>query len=130
MSDPVFLLDSDVCIYALGGRTGSLHERLAQQAEGSIGISAITLAEIGLGHWGDPDKARILETFLARVDVLPFDEAAAKIYAALPFRRGSYDRLIAAHALAVGRILVTNNERDFSDIPGLKIENWTRGREG
>ena len=43
----------------------------------------------------------------------------------LPFRRGSYDRLIAAHALSHGLIIVTDNERHFADIPGLNVENWT-----
>ena len=58
--------------------------------------------------------------------LLPFDEAAVRAYAALPFRRGSFDRLIAAHALALDLTLVTSNVRDFADIPGLLVENWTR----
>lgn len=125
MNELAYLLDSNICIYALQAKGKALRERLGEKTEGTIGISAITLAEIGLGHWTDPNKAEVLEVFIARVDVLPFDEAAARAYAALPFRRGSYDRLIAAHALAADRILITNNERDFRDVPGLRIENWT-----
>lgn len=125
MSEPAYLLDSNICIYALQARGRALRERLGEKIEGMIGISAITLAEVGLGHWTDPKKVEVLEVFLATVDVLPFDQAAARAYAALPFRRGSYDRLIAAHALAADRILITNNERDFKDVPGLRIENWT-----
>jgi tRNA(fMet)-specific endonuclease VapC len=44
----------------------------------------------------------------------------------LPFRRASYDRLIAAHALSLDLTLITNNEGDFADVPGLRVENWTR----
>jgi tRNA(fMet)-specific endonuclease VapC len=68
------------------------------------------------------------EAFFELVTVLPFDRAAAAAYARLPFRRGSFDRLIAAHALCAGLTIVTNNERDYKDIPGLRVENWTRPR--
>ena len=57
--------------------------------------------------------------------ILPFDEAAARCYAQLPFRRGRFDRLLAAHALSLGSTVITDNEADFADIPGLTIENWT-----
>ena len=56
---------------------------------------------------------------------MPFDMIAAAAYVALPFRRAKLDRWIAAHALALDLTLVTNNERDFAGIPGLRIENWT-----
>lgn len=58
------------------------------------------------------------------VAVLPFDRLAAESYVKLPFKRGSYDRLIGAHALSLGLTLVTANERHFKDIPGLNVENW------
>jgi tRNA(fMet)-specific endonuclease VapC len=61
------------------------------------------------------------------IPVVPFDEAAAKAYARVPFKRGKLDRLIAAHAVALDLTLVTNNEVDFADVDGLKIENWARG---
>jgi len=59
------------------------------------------------------------------VPVLDFDLAAARAYATLSFRRASFDRLIAAHALSRGLIVVTDNERHFADVPGLIVENWT-----
>jgi tRNA(fMet)-specific endonuclease VapC len=59
------------------------------------------------------------------IPVLPFDENAARAYARIPFKRASYDRLIAAHALAQTLIVVTDNEADFADVPGLVVENWT-----
>ncbi len=47
-------------------------------------------------------------------------------YASIPFKRSRFDRLIAAQALSLGLTLVTNNERDFADVPDLKVENWTK----
>ena len=66
-----------------------------------------------------------LAAFVAEVGVLPFDEAAAQAYAAMPFRRGSFDRLIAAHALSLDAALVSRKLADFKDIPGLRVEDWT-----
>lgn len=126
MDEPRFFLDSDICIYALLGQSRVLRRRLGEQPEGSVAISAVTLAEVGVGYGKEIDEADELKAFLAQVEVLPFDEPAARAYAGLPFRRASFDRLIAAHAIATGRILVTNNEADFSDVPELKIENWTK----
>jgi tRNA(fMet)-specific endonuclease VapC len=57
---------------------------------------------------------------------MPFDEAAARAYARVPFRRGKLDRLIAAHALALDIVLITNNERDFADVHGLQTVDWAR----
>jgi tRNA(fMet)-specific endonuclease VapC len=126
MGEPRFLLDSDICIYALLGRSELLRQRLGEQPEGAVAISAVTLAEVGVGYGSEIDEAEELEAFLAQVEVLPFEGSAARVYAALPFRRGSFDRLIAAHAIATGRTLVTNNEADFSDVPQLQVENWTK----
>jgi tRNA(fMet)-specific endonuclease VapC len=126
MDESCFLLDSDICIYALLGRSDALRQRLREQPEGSVAISAVTLAEVGVGYGDAIEDADDLKAFLAEVEVLPFDETAARAYAALPFRRGSFDRLIAAHAIATGRVLVTNNEADFSDVSQLKVENWTK----
>lgn len=126
MDEPRFLLDSDICIYALLGRSETLRRRLGEQPEGTVAISAVTLAEVGVGYGEAIDEADELKAFLAQVEVLPFDESAARAYAVLPFRRGSFDRLIAAHAIATDRTLVTNNEADFSDVPELKVQNWTK----
>jgi tRNA(fMet)-specific endonuclease VapC len=126
MDEPRFLLDSDLCIYALRGRSDALRRRLGEQPEGTVAISSVTLAEIGVGYSSAIDDAEDLKAFLSQVEVLPFEDSAARIYAALPFRRGSFDRLIAAHAIATGRTLVTNHEGDFSDVPQLKVENWTK----
>ena len=59
------------------------------------------------------------------VPILAFDEGAARQYGKLPFKRARFDRLLAAHALSIGATVITNNEGDFADVPGLKVENWT-----
>jgi tRNA(fMet)-specific endonuclease VapC len=66
------------------------------------------------------------EALFAAIPVLPFDTSAAEAYHRLPFKRGSFDRLIAAHALALDLTLVTNNEDDFKGVASLRIENWIR----
>lgn len=122
-----FLLDTDCAVYAMLGTHPSLRARLAKCGPGEAAVSAITFAELMLGEsQGKPPDLRAIDDFVSVVPVLPFDEAAGRTYAQLPFRRARFDRLIAAHALSVGATVVTNNEIDFADVPGLKIENWTR----
>lgn len=121
-----YLLDTDCSIYAMLGTHPPLGRRLSNCAADEVAISAISLAEIVLGEGkGKPPDMPVIEAFLKVVPLLPFDEAAARAYAALPFRRRSFDRLIAAHALSIGAVVVTNNEADFADVPRLLVENWT-----
>lgn len=121
-----FLIDTDCAIYAMEGLFAPLGERLAQCEPGDAAISAISLAELLLGTGnGKPPPADVLEAYLRAIPVLPFDDAAARAYAALPFRRARFDRLLAAHALALDAAIITNNEADYADVPGLRVENWT-----
>lgn len=120
-----FLLDSDICIYLLQGRSDRLSARVADQAAGSVFVSSISLAEVAVGYGGAVFDAPDLAAFVENIPVIDFDARAAQIYATLPFRRARFDWLIAAHALAAGLTLVTNNEADFTDVGGLKTENWT-----
>lgn len=117
-----FLLDSNICIYLLEDVSPRLSARARSQSLGSLFVSAISLAEISFGLG---EQINRLAGFLEDVVIVDFDEAAARFYATIPFKRARFDRLIAAHALSLGLTLVTNNERDFADIPGLEIENWT-----
>lgn len=121
-----FLIDTNCCIYLFANSFPKLTERVADTAVGDIGISAISFAELALGtsHGKLPDR-KALDLLARQMPVQPFDEAAARAYAELPFRRGSYDRLIGAHALSLELTVITRNEADFADIPGLRIENWT-----
>ena len=121
-----YLIDADTAIYALSGRYEAMRARFAELQPGEIGISVISYAEIALGsHNGKPPPPELLESFLNVVKLLPFEEAAAKEYAKMPFKRARFDRLLAAHALSIGAVIITNNEADFADVPGLKVENWT-----
>ena len=108
------------------GRFPRLRERLSEREPGEVAISSISFAEIALGtHLGKPPTPDVLEAFVSIIPMLHFDEAAARAYAKLPFKRARFDRLLAAHALSIDAIVVTNNEADFADVPGLRVENWT-----
>ncbi|WEK01522.1 MAG: type II toxin-antitoxin system VapC family toxin [Candidatus Sphingomonas phytovorans] len=121
-----YFIDTNCCIYLFAGTHPALTRRIADTVAGDIGLSAIVLAEFALGLQRDsasPDPR--LALLIEQMPVQPFDRAAAEAYARLPFRRGRFDRLLAAHAVSRGLALITNNPRDFADIPGLKVENWT-----
>jgi len=98
--------------------------RLGQLDWGQALASSITLAEVALGVARGHDRLERVMALFDQVQVVPFDRMAAARYAALPFRRRSFDGLIAAHALAHGAVLVTNNPGDFVHVPGLRIESW------
>jgi len=120
-----YLLDSNIVILTLAGLDGALRRRLAACDEGEVAMSTIVYAEVALGSAsGKPPPPETLRDLIEEVPVLPFDHAAARAYAGLPFRRGSFDRLIAAHALSLDLTLVTDNVAHFADVPGLKLEDW------
>ncbi|WP_353198697.1 type II toxin-antitoxin system VapC family toxin [Sandarakinorhabdus sp.] len=117
-----WLLDSNIAIYLLQGNAPHALARLNNCPLGSVVTSSICLGEMLIGL--RPVEVAGLQRLLAIISVEPFDEAAARLYATLPFRRASYDRLIAAHALSCGLTIVTANLADFADIPGLAVEDW------
>lgn len=121
-----FMLDSNIVVaVSLAGGEG-LRRRMRDYDEGDFVMSAISYAEVIHGsEKGKPPPLAQLEIFVEEVPVLPFDYLAARAYATIPFKRASYDRLIAAHALSLGLTVITNNEKHFADVPGLKVENWT-----
>jgi tRNA(fMet)-specific endonuclease VapC len=122
-----YLFDSNIIIMTVLAIGESLQRRLADCEEGDIVTSSVAYAEVAYGAVrGKPPAFEKLEAFVEEVPVLDFDRAAARAYATLPFKRASFDRLIAAHALSQGLIVVTDNEADFADVRGLKVENWTR----
>jgi len=128
-----YLIDANIAIHA-GAKNPSVLLKFKEHA-GSIVISALTLVELQRGLYrlveDRATRQEQLRILLQQFPVLPFDEAAAEAYgriiALLGWVRGrDFDRLIGAHAMSTTSILVTNNESDFRDIPGLKIENWTK----
>ena len=120
------MLDANALIFLLAG-----HERFVARAglceEGDLCISAISFAEVAHGSTsGKPPEMEVLDRVRRRIPVLPFDADAADRYACMPFRRHRFDRLIAAHALALDLTVVTANPRDFADVAELRVEDWTR----
>ena len=127
-----YFLDTNIAIHVQDG-TETVVRRCAEH-EGEIFLSALSLAELKRGISLDPENLAIRQLRLADLlriaPILPFDEAAANAYGEIiaqlgMSRRRDFDRLIAAHAISTRAILVTNNAADFSDIPGLKFEDWT-----
>ena len=130
----MYLLDTNICIYAIKNEPAQVSRKLKENISAGLYISAITLAELeyGVKKSAKLEKNRaLLAEFVSVVEVLPFDSQAAIEYGELrallqkagtPI--GAMDMLIAAHAKACGKILVTNNEREFERVPSLKIENW------
>ncbi|MDB5759659.1 MAG: VapC toxin family domain ribonuclease [Burkholderia sp.] len=131
-----YMLDTNICIYLIRKRPPEVLKRLEQQFEGDVVMSSITYAELRAGvEMKSVDRTRddaALSALVARIPVQPFDEAGADAYAigrkALPERRrDAMDRLIAAHAVSLDLVLVTNNEADFREYPGITVENWVAG---
>ena len=121
-----YLLDSNIIVYLTMNSNERVVRRAADCDEGDLVTSAVAYAEVAYGSLNEqPPAIEQLQAFVQEVPVLDFDYKAALAYATLPFKRGSFDRLIAAHALSHDLTVVTHNVKHFSDVPGLKVENWT-----
>ena len=130
------MLDTNVCIHVIRRRPPDVLRRFEEYEVGEVGVSSVTAAELRYGAEKSavPEQNReALSRFLLPLEVLAFgDEAAAaygRIRAALEKAGtpiGPLDTLIAAHAVGLGVTLVTNNTREFSRVPGLEVEDWTR----
>ncbi|HMT44363.1 MAG TPA: type II toxin-antitoxin system VapC family toxin [Chakrabartia sp.] len=121
-----YMFDANTIINLFSGAFPKLIARVAATEVGEIGISSIAFAEVALGSEnGKPPEPTLLQGLIEQIPVLPFDEAAARTYALLPFKRGNFDRLIAAHALSLSLTVISRNAKDFADVPGLRVENWT-----
>lgn len=127
-----FMLDTDSVSYALRGE-GRVAERLLEHRPSELCMSAVTLAELRFG--ADKRKSRklhrLIDTFAASVVALPFGVDAAaqfgRVAAALARKGapiGGFDTMIAAHAIAEGLVLVTNNAKHFARVSGLRCDNW------
>jgi tRNA(fMet)-specific endonuclease VapC len=125
----MFMLDTNVLI-ALENRNLNVLRRLASLREDEVAISSIVEFEFRTGLEGKSGDSLEYRSALAILDTLrvyPFDSAAAQHAAALKARdkKGfTFDSLIAAHALSLGKVLVTSNTKDFEKISGLKLDNW------
>ena len=129
-----YLLDTNICIYVIRQKPQKVFERFKRHRVGEIGISAITYSELcfGVANSAAPERNQLaLTEFLAPLEVLPYLPDVAPTYGRVRadlVRHGKpigpLDTLIAAHALHLGAVLVTNNAAEFSRVSLLKIENW------
>jgi tRNA(fMet)-specific endonuclease VapC len=130
-----YLLDTNTASYIIKGNRPAVDRRLASAPVAWVAISAVTEGELRFGAARLPGAAhlhRIIEEFFLRVAILPWDSGAASQYGGLRAAleregrpMGNLDLMIAAHALALGLTLVTNDAA-FGRIRGLKVENWTK----
>jgi tRNA(fMet)-specific endonuclease VapC len=131
---PRFLLDTNTCIYMRRHRPPEVLARFRQLTAGEAALSVVTYGELLYGAEKSSSRARAteeLEEFASSVPILPLPMDAGRFYAviraALEVRGeiiGSNDLWIAAHAKVADLTLVTNNEREFRRVAGLKVENW------
>lgn len=128
-----YMLDTNICIYLIKKHPPQVLRRLEALNLGDAVMSVVTYAELRAGlemqNANREMDERALSMLVGKIPVLPFTEADAKSYgvmrAAVRDRsRNAMDRLIAAHAVNSGLVLVTNNEADFKAYPGLSVENW------
>ena len=128
-----YLLDTNLCIRVLRDRPQGLRSRFAAES-GALCISTVVLMELmhGAAKSARPDyNRREVETFAARLEVLPFDAVAASHAAEIRTvleRRGqvigAYDLMIAGHARSRGLTVVTGNLSEFGRVDGLLVEDW------
>lgn len=129
-----YLLDTNAASYAINKKSAAVDRRLAKVPMAELGISAVTEGELryGAARSGSAPLRATVEQFLLAVNVFPCDSQAAEQYGQLRAAleregrvMGSLDMMIAAHAMALGVVLITG-DRAFARIKNLKIEDWTK----
>jgi tRNA(fMet)-specific endonuclease VapC len=133
--DPRYLLDTNICIYIARKKPERVLRHFDKVSLGKAAISVITYGELIFGATKSSRREASLETlreFVRLVPPLPMPEKAGEAYGFIradleargePIRAN--DLWIAAHAMASGLTLVTNNEKEFRRVRGLKVQNWT-----
>jgi len=130
-----YLLDTNIVSDLVRHPQGKVVQRIRKVGETRISTSIIVAAELryGAAKKGSTRLSTQLEAVLRALDVLPFESPADVLYASLRARLeragtpiGANDLLIAAHALALGCTIVTDNEKEFARVRGLARENWLR----
>jgi tRNA(fMet)-specific endonuclease VapC len=129
-----YMLDTNICIYLIKKHPPQVLRRLEVLKQGDAVMSVVTYAELRAGFEIQSDNRsqdeQVLNMLIENIPVLPFMPSDAESFGVLRAavrdrNRDTMDRLIAAHAISSGVTLVTNNEADFRDYPGLALENWT-----
>jgi tRNA(fMet)-specific endonuclease VapC len=130
----IYMLDTNICIYIQRRKPSEVLSRFEKLKPGDAVISVITWGELLYGAEKSKQRKKalqLLEEFQTFVPVLSMPENAGKTYGAIRSALelkgtpiGNNDLWIAAHAKAAGLTVVTNNEREFQRVPGLKVRNW------
>lgn len=128
-----YMLDTNICIYTTKNQPPQVRDAFIRHQD-QLCVSTVTAMELifGAEKSGAPEKnLAVIEAFLARLAVLDYDLPAAQHSGQLRAELqkqgtpiGPYDQMIAGHARSLGLIVVTNNEREFDRVSGLRIENW------
>ncbi|WP_442981109.1 type II toxin-antitoxin system VapC family toxin [Rhizobium sp. SL42] len=127
------MLDTNIVSDAIRNPYGRAAERMAAMDDEMIAISAIVASELRFGAMkrGSVRLTSLIETVIGRISVLPYENVASHHFAEIRLNVerqgkpvGTTDLFIAAHARSLDLTLVTANTREFSRIPGLKVENW------
>ena len=131
----MYLLDTNIRIYAMKGKYPALTKKLFAVSPSEIAVSSITLAVLEYGcaksKWGSRSR-NVMNMFLSAFALIPFEQIDSVRYGRLRAELekngdiiGPYDLQIAAQGLARGLTIVTHNVSEFERVPGLKIEDWT-----
>lgn len=138
MTGRLFMLDTDTCIFLMRGESPALAARVQSVPLQQQVMSAVTFAELTYGVQVSAAAKRkqnqsVLDSLVLHLAVLDWPQDAAKHYAEIRAdlkkrgaQLGAADLMIAAHARAMGAIVVTNNVKDFERVKGLAVENWTK----
>lgn len=129
-----YMLDTNICIAIIRNKPADAIKKLTSHRPGDVGVSVVTAAELVHGAQKSSqteNNMAALDQFLLPLEVADFDQGAAISYGQIradlekkgtPI--GSMDMMIAAHALSLAAVLVTNNTEEFQRVPKLKIEDW------
>lgn len=131
----MYLLDTNICIYAMKNSFPNLSQKLFRVSPSEIFISSITVGELEYGcsksRWGKRSRS-VMNLFLAAYTVLPFDQDDAVVFGRIRAELakagspiGPYDIQIAAQCISRGLTVVTHNTGEFNRVPGLGVEDWT-----
>ncbi len=136
MAETQFMLDTDTCIFILRRSSPLLLSRIQAVPLQQQVISVVTYAELlfGVQQSSRKKESKIaVDALIRHLKVLEWPIEAAEHYAEIRSHLklkgqliGANDLLIAAHARSIGTVMVTNNEKDFGRVRGLKVENWTK----
>jgi tRNA(fMet)-specific endonuclease VapC len=128
-----YLLDTNILSHLIRTPHGPVARRIRQAGEGNVFTSIIVASELRFGarKKGSAALTQRVDQMLASLDVQPLDIGVDRLYADIRFDLesvgqpiGANDLWIAAHALAMQAVLVTNNRAEFQRVPGLRLENW------